>query len=90
LPPYSPDLAPIEPCWSKVKAVLRKAKARTRGALDSTIAAAMRMVSLADAYVEECRAGDAVVAYDKPRRGEEARKDTLACLIVLAIYQGDR
>ena len=50
LPPYSPDLAPIEPCWSKVKTALRKAKARTREALDTAIAAAMRTVSLADAY----------------------------------------
>jgi transposase len=37
LPPYSPDLSPIEPCWSKVKAGLRKAKARFREALDSAI-----------------------------------------------------
>jgi transposase len=29
LPPYSPDLNPIEQCWSKVKTVLRKLKART-------------------------------------------------------------
>jgi transposase len=33
LPPYSPDLSPIEPCWSKVKTALRKAKARTTEAL---------------------------------------------------------
>jgi transposase len=30
LPPYSPDLSPIEPCWSKVKTALRKVKARGR------------------------------------------------------------
>jgi transposase len=29
VPPYSPDLNPIEKCWSKVKTWLRKAKART-------------------------------------------------------------
>ncbi len=29
LPPYSPDLNPIEKCWAKVKTVLRKRKART-------------------------------------------------------------
>ena len=29
LPPYSPDFNPIELCWSKVKAILRTAKART-------------------------------------------------------------
>jgi transposase len=33
LPPYSPDFSPIEEAFSKVKALLRKAKARTRGAL---------------------------------------------------------
>jgi transposase len=49
LPPYSPDLAPIEPCWSTVKTALRQAKARTRGALDTAMAAAMGTVSLADA-----------------------------------------
>ena len=30
LPPYSPDLSPIEPCWSKLKTLLRTAQARTR------------------------------------------------------------
>ena len=29
LPPYSPDLNPIEKCWAKVKEALRAAKART-------------------------------------------------------------
>jgi transposase len=33
LPPYSPDLNPIEQAFSKVKGLLRKAEARTREAL---------------------------------------------------------
>ena len=33
LPPYSPDLHPIELAWSKVKALLRQLKARTCDAL---------------------------------------------------------
>lgn len=33
LPPYSPDFSPIEETFSKVKAILRKAGARTREAL---------------------------------------------------------
>ena len=33
LPPYGPDLNPIELMWSKVKAALRSAKARTQQAL---------------------------------------------------------
>jgi len=32
LPPYSPDLHPIERCWAKIKTFLRAAKTRTRGA----------------------------------------------------------
>jgi transposase len=48
LPPYSPDLSPIESCWSKVKTALRKAKARTRAALDAAIAEAMTTVSHTD------------------------------------------
>jgi transposase len=50
LPPYSPDLSPIEPCWSKVKTALRKVKARTRAMLDTAIAEAMAAVSHADAW----------------------------------------
>ncbi len=34
LPPYSPDLSPIELCWSKIKQLLRSAKARTHEAID--------------------------------------------------------
>jgi transposase len=49
LPPSSPDLAPIEPCWSKVKTALRTAKARTRGALDSAMTSVPPTVTEADA-----------------------------------------
>ncbi len=41
LPPYSPDLNPIEKCWSKVKTHLRKAKARTREALEAALKEAL-------------------------------------------------
>src|SRR3546814_10586994 len=37
LPPYSPDLNPIEQMFAKLKALLRKAGARTRDALWTTI-----------------------------------------------------
>ena len=37
LPPYSPDLNPIEQVFAKLKALLRKAAARTRDALWDTI-----------------------------------------------------
>lgn len=49
LPPYSSDLNPIELCWSKVKAALRKAKARTFDALVEALAAALRSVTDQDA-----------------------------------------
>jgi len=38
LPPYSPDLNPIEQLFAKLKALLRQAAARTRDELWSTIA----------------------------------------------------
>src|ERR1035441_7020052 len=37
LPPYSPDLNPIEKAWSKLKQLLRSTKARTKEALDKAI-----------------------------------------------------
>ena len=49
LPPYSPELNPIEECWSKVKSVLRSYGARTLETLDDAIAWAMHKVSPADA-----------------------------------------
>ena len=48
LPPYSPDLNPIEKLWSKVKALLRKFKARTLDALPDAIQCAFRNVSPSD------------------------------------------
>jgi transposase len=38
LPPYSPDLNPIEKAWAKLKQLLRSAKARTAEALNQAIA----------------------------------------------------
>ena len=49
LPAYSPDLNPIEKMWSKVKAFLRAAKARTQAALWDAIAKALASVTAADA-----------------------------------------
>ncbi len=41
LPPYSPDLNPIEQVFAKLKALLRKAEPRTREALWRTIGATL-------------------------------------------------
>lgn len=48
LPPYSPDLSPIELCWSKVKQFLRSAAARTAEALGEAIVAAFATVTATD------------------------------------------
>lgn len=48
LPPYSPDLNPIEQMWSKIKSYLRKAKSRTVNALYSAIPEAFASVSPSD------------------------------------------
>jgi transposase len=50
LPPYSPDLSPIEPCWAKRKTALRTAKARTREALEHAIAQALATITVSDAH----------------------------------------
>ena len=42
LPPYSPDLNPIEQWFAKLKALLRKAAARTFDALINAIASALK------------------------------------------------
>ena len=48
LPPYSPDLNPIEKLWSKIKALLRKFKARTVEALPHAIHCAFQTVTQTD------------------------------------------
>ena len=50
LPPYSPDLNPIEKLWSKAKALLRKFKARTLETLPDAIQRAFRAVTPADCF----------------------------------------
>ena len=49
LPPYSPDLNPIEKAWAKLKQLLRAAKARTKEALDQAIAQMLPMLTAEDA-----------------------------------------
>jgi len=49
LPPYSPDLNPIEKCWSKIKTYLRKAKARTREELEKALREALLLITTEDA-----------------------------------------
>jgi transposase len=49
LPPYSPDLNPIEEAFAKIKALLRKAAARTREALLEAMGRALDTVTASDA-----------------------------------------
>ncbi len=48
LPPYSPDFAPIEQAWSKLKSALRTAMARTRHALEHALDQAMAWITSQD------------------------------------------
>ena len=45
LPPYSPDLNPIEKAWAKLKQLLRTAKARTADRLQQAVAQALRAIT---------------------------------------------
>jgi transposase len=50
LPAYSPDFSPIEEAFSKVKAYLRRLKARTREALQEALTQALLTVTSQDAH----------------------------------------
>jgi transposase len=56
LPPYSPDLSPIEPMWSKVKSILGKAAARTFQAVVAATGDALRAITIEDCegYFSHC------------------------------------
>lgn len=49
MPPYSPDLNPIELCWSKFKSLLQAAKARTVTALQNAIRKTQAQIRASDA-----------------------------------------
>lgn len=59
LPPYSPDLNPIEKAWGKLKQLLRTAKARTQQALEQAIAEALKLITSenAQAWFRLCNNG---------------------------------
>ena len=59
LPPYSPDFNPIELAFAKLKALLRKAAARTVDELWQTIATILDAVTL-----DECQNYFAAAGYD--------------------------
>jgi transposase len=45
LPPYSPDLNPIQKAWSKIKQYLRSTRARSKEDLDSAITEALKLIT---------------------------------------------
>jgi transposase len=62
LPPYSPDLNPIEEAFAKIKGVLQKAEARSREALIEAIGQAISAVTAQDvrSFFEHCGYGVSV------------------------------
>jgi transposase len=48
IPAFSPDFNPIEECISKIKALLRAAKARTKRKLSNALARVIKRVSVDD------------------------------------------
>ncbi len=61
LPPYSPDLNPIEQAWSKLKARLRASGARSREALEQALGPALATITARDA-----RGWFRLAGYDAP------------------------
>lgn len=49
LPRYSPDMNPIEKCWSKIKTALRRVAARTQEALEQALVDALNSIRPSDA-----------------------------------------
>ena len=56
LPPYSPDLNPIEEAFSRINGLMRNAEARSRQALLEVLGAAISALSAQDArgFFEHC------------------------------------
>jgi transposase len=50
LPPYSPELNPIEHTWSKIKSMLRRAEARTLRALAGALSVCTAAISRSDLF----------------------------------------
>ena len=61
LPPYAPDLSPIEHCWSKLKTFLRSVAARTRADLEVALSQALALITGDDikGWFAHCGYGDA-------------------------------
>ena len=78
LPPYSPDLNPIENAFSKLKAILRKAAARTVDGLWDAIRDALRRFT-----PQDCASYFTAAGYE-PERSDSA---LAACRVELGEVQ---
>lgn len=56
LPPYSPELNPIECAWAKIKKIIRELKPRSLQAIDHAVATAIPTINTGDAigWFEHC------------------------------------
>jgi len=56
LPPYCPEMNPIEYCWSKIKNFLKKKKPQTKKLLYETITDALKIITAKDiqGYFNHC------------------------------------
>lgn len=56
LPPYSPDLSPIEKMWSKIKEILKRSKPRSNAEFHNALAIALHEINADDlsGWYEEC------------------------------------
>jgi hypothetical protein len=72
LPPYSPDLNPVELAWSKLKVLLRELGARARDALDDPIRRAMDSIDGADPPPRSPTEATPVSSSDRASRSRSA------------------
>lgn len=56
LPPYSPDLSPIEKMWSKIKEILKRSKPRSNAEFHNALSTALHEINENDlsGWYEEC------------------------------------
>jgi len=56
LPPYSPDLSPIEKMWSKIKEILKRSKPRSNAEFHNALTIALHEINEDDltGWYEEC------------------------------------
>jgi transposase len=70
VPPYSPDVSPIERGWSTLKTAWRKAQARTREARDHAIAQALATITRSNARSWFHHGGDTFTSDSRTALGE--------------------